>query len=217
MIKTKIALLMLCGTMMAHAGTPTPAALSPTVAPEEISYDNLSLSWLRTWAEVDGLPVDVDGNGIGASLEFSPVKHLYLALGGSWSYAEFSGPGGSIDADYWTFNTGLGGYLPLTDNLHFVTEVGAHYGNLDFGGNLQADDWGLYVMPHLRAKFGAFETHFGAIYNGNDAALAEWSAFARVLFEVCSGCDLFVTGTCGFDSQTFDNAFGLNVGLRVKF
>ncbi|MCA1963325.1 MAG: hypothetical protein LDL31_05210 [Prosthecobacter sp.] len=218
MLKTALTILTLSAAIAAHAGSPAPAAtISPTVEPSEISYSNLSLSWLRQWAEVDGAPIDADSNGVALGLEFSPVKHLYLSLGGSWSNIEFSGPGGTLDGDYWTFHGGVGGWIPLADNIHFVTEVGGHYGQLDIDGGLRQNSWGVYVTPHIRAKFGALETHLGAIYNSNDTALADWSAFVRVLYEVCSGCDLFVTGTCGFQSQDFDSAFGLNVGLRVKF
>lgn len=218
MLKKTLAALALA-TSLAHAGT-TPQPIAPTVEPEEqISYSNASVSWLRQWANVDGFSnLDVDSNGIAAALEYSPVNHLYLAFGGSWSDLEISGPGGSVNADYWTLNGGVGGYIPLAHNVHFVTEVGAHYADLDFSGIGATDDWGIYVTPHVRAKFGAFEIHGGVMYNSNDVAVNEWSAFARALYEVCPNVDLFVTGTFGLDSSALlEDVFGLNVGVRFKF
>ena len=216
MIKKTLALFALVVVSAAQAGTPAPAAISPTVEPDEISYNNFSLSWLRQWAQAGA--IDLDGNGVAAGLEFSPVNHLYLALNGSWSDIDVSGPGGSLNADYWTLNAGVGGYVALANNIHFVTEVGASYGDLDFGRAIGSlDDWGVYVTPHVRAKFGKFETHLGASYNSNDAAINEWSIFARALYEVCPDADVFVTGSYGLDSGDFDDVFGLNVGLRLKF
>ncbi len=216
MLKKTIALFALAVASAVHAGTPAPAAISPTIEPDEISYNNVSISWQRQWAQLQN--IDVDGNGIAAGLEFSPVNHLYLALNGSWNDVEFSVPGASVGSDYWTLNAGVGGYVALANNIHFVTEVGASYGDLDFGNAVGSlDGWGIYVTPHIRAKFGKFETHLGATYNSNDAALNEWSVFARALFEVCPSADIFVTGTYGLDSGGFDDVFGLNVGLRLKF
>jgi hypothetical protein len=218
MLKNTLAALALVSCTLAHAGTPAPA-VPPTVEPDNISYSNASVSWLRQWANVDGFSeLDVDSNGIAAALEYSPVNHLYLALGGSWSDAELSGPGGSVNADYWTLNGGVGGYIPLAHNVHFVTEVGASYADLDLGGFGNQDDWGVYVTPHIRAKFGAFEVHGGVSYNSNDVTPTEWSAFARALYEVCPNVDLFVTGTFGLGSNDLlEDVFGLNLGVRFKF
>jgi hypothetical protein len=220
MLKKTLALLTLVAVSAANAGTSAPSgkaapAISPTITPEEISYSNLSISWLRQWGDFTN--IDVDGNGIAAAVEYSPVNNLYVAAGGSWSDLEFSVPGASVSGDYWTLNAGVGGYIPLTSNIHFVTEVGASYGELDIGGPIAAvDGWGLYVTPHFRAKFGAIEAHLGVTYNSGNAAISEWSTFARLLYEVCPSVDLFVTGTYAIESE-FDNVFGLNVGLRYKF
>lgn len=220
MLKHTLAILALTATL-SHAGTEAPPpTLAPTIEPEEvISYNNFSLSWLRQWANVDNFAdADVDGNGVAGALEFSPVDHLYLAVGGSWSNLEFSGPGFDTDVDYWTVNGGIGGYIPITNNVHFVTEVGGQYAELDLGNFGDVDDWGVYVRPHVRAKFGDFEIHGGVIYNSNDVAPNEWSAFARALYEVAPNVDLFVTGTVGLDDNALlEDVFGINVGVRLKF
>ncbi len=222
MIKKTLALLALAVvTTTAQAGTSAPApsgkgVIAPTIEPDSISYSNLSLSWQRMWAKapVPGVGlVDLDSNGIALGLEYSPVNNLYIAAGGSWNDVELSAPGAAGNADFWTGNAGIGGYIPLTSNIHFVTELGANYADLD-GTN----DWGFYVTPHVRAKFGKFETHLGATYSTNDMSINEWNAFLRLLYEVTPNVDLFVTGTVGLsDSNGIEDLFGLNVGARYKF
>lgn len=213
----------------AFGGTSAPAKQSqpvePLPEPVLISYNNFSLNYNYNSADLLGL--DVSSHGIQAGLEFSPVKHLYFALNGGWSNVEvdLGGLGLGIDDadfDYWTVNAGVGGYIPLTENIHFVTEVGASYANLglnDFGTSAELDeDWGIYVTPHFRAKWGIFETHVGVTYNSNDVVVSEWTGFARLLFEVAPNVDLFVAGTIGFEEQDgFDDVYGGQAGIRIKF
>lgn len=198
-----------------YAGTPVaPMAPEPTVVEQSlISYSNLSLGYNYTSA--DFLGVDVDGHGAGIGVEFSPVNHLYLALRGSWTDIDLVG----VDFDYWQGNAGIGGYIPLTENIHFATEVGASYADLSLADfNLGTDDWGVYVTPHFRMKFGAFETHVGVTYNSNDLVTSEYNAFVRLMFEVAPQFDLFVGGNVGLDNgNAFDNVFGAQAGVRFKF
>ena len=217
MIKKTLALLALAVvTTTAQAGTSAPApsgkgVIAPTIEPDSISYSNVSLSWLRQWAQAG--PIDLDGNGVALALEYSPVNNLYVAAGGSWSDVEASLLGQNGNFDFWTANAGIGGYIPLTSNIHFVTEVGANYADA-----LGLSEWGFYVTPHIRAKFGKFETHLGATYSSNDVALDEWTGFLRLLYEVAPNVDLFVTGTIGLgENNGFEDIYGLNVGARYKF
>ncbi len=213
----------------AFAGTSAPPAkqsnyIEPT-PPDLISYNNLFINY--NYSSADFLGQDVDGHGVQAGVEFSPVDHLYLALNGGWSSLEVDLGGlglgvDNLDFDYWTVNAGVGGYIPITNNIHFVTEVGASYANLgfnDFGLDLNTDDWGVYVMPHFRAKFGIFETHIGVTYNSNDLVTSDWTGFARFLFEVAPNVDLYVGGVVGFGSHRdgFDDSFGGQAGVRFKF
>lgn len=204
---------------------PPPQPSEPLPEPVLISYDNFSINY--NYSSADLLGLDVEGHGVQAGLEISPVKHLYFALNGGWSNLELdlAGTGlgvGDLDFDYWTGNAGIGGYIPITENIHFVTEVGASYANLgfdNFGANLSTDDWGIYVTPHFRAKWGAFETHFGVTYNSNDLVVSEWTGFARILVEVAPQVDVFVAGTVGFqdDEDAFEDVFGVQAGVRFKF
>ncbi|MCX6857973.1 MAG: hypothetical protein NTV80_24055 [Verrucomicrobia bacterium] len=213
MIKKTLALLALAVvTTTAQAGTSAPAhsgkgVIAPTIEPDSISYSNASLGYLRNSAQLAGF--STGSNGIAAALEYSPVNNLYVAAGGSFSEFRTLGQ----NDDYWTANAGVGGYIPLTGNIHFVTEVGASYIQGAGAGN----DWGLYVTPHIRAKFGKFETHLGATYNSNDLALDEWTGFLRLLYEVAPNMDLYATGTIGLTEDNADSIYGLQAGLRFKF
>ena len=220
MIRSSIALLALSlAASGTYAGTPVaPMGKAPVQQPvyEEpvlISYDNVSLYY--QYRTADFLGIDVDGHGAGLGLEISPVDHLYFALGGSWTDIDFG-----VDLDYWQANAGIGGYIPITNNIHFVTEVGVNYANLalaDFD-DISTDDWGVYVTPHFRAKWGFFETHVGVSYTSNELVLSEWNAFAKFLFEVSPELDLFVAGTYGFEeADGFDDVFGAQAGIRFKF
>ncbi len=112
------------------------------------------------------------------------------------------------------------GYFPITNNIHFVAEAGVNYANLSLADfdDINTDEWGVYVTPHFRMKWGAFETHVGVNYTSNELALSEWSAFAKLLFAVSPEVDLFIAGSYGLDdSDGFDEVFGGQAGVRFKF
>lgn len=241
MKKTLALLALAVVTTTAQAGTPTPSGkgvIAPTVEPESaISYSNVSLSeQIMSGTGSGPLGADLDSNGIALALEYSPVKNLYVAAGGSWNDIEGSvnflgGVPISVDiGDYWTANAGVGGYIPLNNNIHFVTEVGLNYvdsasGGLDalggLGGLLEqiyGQEWGFYATPHVRAKFGKFEAHLGVNYNSNNLAINDWTAFLRLLYEVNPHLDLFVAGNLGLTNNNLvQDLVGVNFGLRLKF
>jgi hypothetical protein len=222
MLKSILAILVLACLSTAHAGPETapaavqssPGVLAPTVEPSSISYSNVSLSFTRQRAEAG--PIQVDLSGVQLGLEFSPADHLYLALNGSLSdvYTDFLGFG--ENGTFWTVNAGVGAYLPITDNFHFVTEVGAAFIGLDLFG--QDSEAAFYVTPHFRAKFGPVEAHLGASYTSNELALNEWNGFARLLVEVTPSVDLFAAGSINLNEALgFEEVYGLNLGVRFKF
>ena len=234
MINKTLALLALAVvTTTAQAGTSAPSGkgvIAPTIEPESsISYSNISLSKQYASGELGSFgllggpggpaQVDLDLDGVALAIEYSPVNNLYVALGGSYNELDASVSFDSISqsvnlGDYWTANAVIGGYIPLTSNIHFVTELGASY--IDF---LNLDNaWGVYVTPHIRASFGKFETHLGATYNSNDFASTEWNGFLRLIYAATPELDLFVTGTLGFsDSDVIQDVAGVNAGLRYNF
>ena len=234
MITKTLALLALAVvTTTAQAGTSAPSGkvvIAPTIEPESsISYSNISLSKQYASGELaafgliggagPGDQLDLDLDGVALALEYSPVNNLYVALGGSYTEIDASVDNFGVSqsfglGDYWTANAGIGGYIPLTGNIHFVTELGANYVDL-----LNLDNaWGIYVTPHIRASFGKFETHLGATYNSNDFATTQWNGFLRLIYAATPELDLFATGSLGFsDADIAKDVAGVSVGLRYKF
>ncbi len=241
MITKTLALLALAVvTTTAQAGTSAPAkgVIAPTIEPEStISYSNISLSkqyasgkLVPTQLPINNLELDLEGFAL--ALEYSPADNLYFALGVSRSEVTAKIPDGILPVpldfevgDYWAVNTGIGGFIPLTKNIHFVTELGANYAVLfsslqSLGASPASDasDWGFYAIPHIRAQFGKFETHVGASYTTSDTATSEWNGFLRLLYAATPELDLFVTGSFGLaDSARIHDFQGVNFGLRYKF
>ena len=200
------------GTTPVYSGKTTQPTVDP-ISPVLISYDNVSLGYL--YRSADFLGSDVDGHGAALNLEVSPVDHLYLTLGGSWTSLDLLG----LDLDYWQGKAGIGGYIPLSENIHFVLEGGASYYNVNLGDfDVGTDDWGIYAMPHLRMKFGAFETHIGGTYDSNELAMSRYTAFARLLYEITPSLDIYASVNRGFrHNSDFNDAYAVQAGLRFKF
>jgi hypothetical protein len=225
MLKQTLATVSLLAASAAFAGTPAPQPpVEPAPEPALISYSNFSLEYSYMSGDLDlgFTSLDSDAHGVQAAIEYSPVEHLYLAFRGGWHDVDVDLLGlVDLDFDYWNLNGGVGGYYAITPNIHLVAEVGASYADISLNNvaGINADDWGIYVTPHVRAKFGAIEAHAGVTYNSNDLAPAEWTAFARILFEVAPRVDVYVGGTAGINSgdNAFDDLFGVQGGVRVKF
>jgi hypothetical protein len=175
----------------AFAGT-APSGKAPVVAPLPApecpatpSYNNVIVSWSRGFGDFsDGL------NGANLDLSYSPVDNLYVRGSASWT-----------DGLDWDYTAGLGGYLPLQENLHFAVEA----------GGLFADDNGWYVFPHLRGKFGCLEIWAGAKYLKFQDFDGFWEGHANLFYQVAQNTDIAIGGIVGEDDQT------LLVGLRRRF
>lgn len=192
--------LLLAGAMF--AGT-APAPYTPPVAPAALSllsYNTFEVGWLHS--EFDSPLLD-SSDGVGAQFSFSPVEHFYLAAGGAWESINSS--------DAWLANVGLGGYVHLGSNIDFVTEVGAAFYGISNGDIIDSDnDGSAYVRPHLRARWGSFETHVGAAWTNLDIS-NEWAGFARFYLGVMENVDLSAGISAGKDEYT------LNVGMRLRY
>ena len=212
------------GAVSAIAGTtpaPAPApsgkgvATTPVVDPcaGPISYNNVELLYLHS--DFDGPVGDLDG--VSLRLEYSPASNFYISASGDYSSGS--------DTDLWNVRLGLGGYIPLTENIHLVGEVGGAYfdGQTDIwvpvyvGDALIGErrdtvgdsDWGWYVRPHLRAKWSCFEIHAGAEYQ--DAYENNWAFYGNVYYQVTPGWDLTAGVREGEDSTQW------SAGVRYRF
>ena len=216
----------------------------------QISYNNFSLSYLQGNADASIYTVagvysiygsgTLESNGIQLGFELplgipgeKPLDNFYLALNGSWSSANLSGElnvdglyslNADVSFDYFTLNLGSGYYIPITNSIHFVTEVGVDYNRADltiYSTDLSSDDIGFYAMPHIRAKNGRVEFHTGFKLTTNLLAQSPQSYFARVIYEVNPKFDLFASGYLGLkdseDTVDYDAQYGFQAGIRLKF
>jgi hypothetical protein len=225
MIKTLALLALAVVSATAQASSPAPAGkgvIAPTIEPESsISYTNISLSMQMMSGNLSLFfgEIDLDYMGAALAFEYSPVKNFYVAASGSYNDVEasYSDSSGSYDSDlgeYWTGNVGVGTYIPITSNIHFVTEVGANYARAFYFG----EDFSFYAMPHVRAKLGKFEAHTGVTCSSNDLSTSEFNGFLRLFYQVTRHLDLFGAGTLGLSDETrLQDSMGVNFGLRIKF
>lgn len=183
----------------ATAGTPAPAPVAaccahpadPCAGP--ISYSNAEL--LYAYTDFDG--TSENGDGVILRMEYGVMDNFYVTATGQYHEA------GSIDM--WSVSGGVGGYVPLSENIHLAADGGILWVNYDVDGfsgssgssgssggyGWNDDDVGWYVRPHIRAKFGCFEIHAGAQYSEvSDFNIDEWSVFADLYYQVAPGWDV---------------------------
>ena len=191
------------GVATSIAGTmpmPAPSGKGPAPAPASdpcaspINYNSLRADYLHTWFDLDGVD---DANGLDLVLEYSPFQNVYLNVSGS--YVDVGG------IDSWGATGGIGGYVPLTDNVHLAADAGVIWG--DFDGNSET---GWYARPHIRARFSCFEVHAGAKYICLDSE-GNWEGFADAFYQVATGVDLALGVSFNEDATT------LAAGIRFRY
>lgn len=193
-MKKTILALLAAASVPAMAGTTmVPASKGPVVQPAPldpcaggITYNHFQVDWIRT--DVDGGDVY---NGVDLNLEYQFVNPVYFAASYSLQSPD----------DVWGVTLGLGGHLPLMDNVDFATDLGAL---------LTDGDDGFYVRPHIRAKFGCLEVHAGAKLICLDGENV-WEGFGHLYYRVCSPADI------GVGISASEDAWTLSVGMRLSF
>jgi hypothetical protein len=203
---TTVLVALAMGAATAFAGTaPAPSGKGPAPAPPmdpcagPISYNNIEL--LYAYTDFDG--GGDNGNGGKLNIEYSPAPNFYITAG-----AEY------VDTDFgnaWLLNGGIGGYIPLTQNVHLAADAGILWSDVDYDGIGGSDsDTGWYVRPHLRAKFGCLTAHVGAEYSDvfNDE---RWSGFVNLYYQINPSWDL----TAGVRFN--DDATTITAGARFRY
>ncbi len=193
---TMIVATLAASALSAAAGTPAPvstgkapvacpAPMDPCAGP--ISYNNVELMYAYT--DLDDFNDEANGGVL--RFEYSPLNNLYFT--GSGEYHEAG------DLNMWVLSGGVGGYVPLTENIHLAADAGVLWASVDVDSTFDTsasngysdDEVGWYVRPHLRAKWGCLEVHAGAQYSSiDDTGFDEWSAFANLYYQVSPGWDL---------------------------
>jgi hypothetical protein len=191
------------------AATPPPV-VDPCAGP--ISYNNVEL----VYANTDGGNND-SSDGLNARVEYSPMANFYVT--GSVGYTDLDG------GQTWTLSGGIGGYVPVTDNIHVAIDGGIFHWDTEYdtfintaakGGvqryTVSDSDTGWYVRPHVRAKWGCFEVHAGGMYV-DIADSEDWNWFAQVYYQVVPGWDI----TAGYSEWSDNDGETWTVGARYKF
>jgi hypothetical protein len=144
------------------------------------------------------------------------MNNFYLRLGGEYSTFEL--------VDTWYLYGGIGGYFPLTENIHIAADGGFVYADFSYDndlvinplgtttdGDLDDSETGWYVRPHIRAKWGCFELQAGATYRDlwNED---QWSYWASAYFQVAPNWDL----TAGY-SDGDESGEVITAGVRWRY
>ena len=204
-------------TLGAVAGTPAPVAVgkAPVVCPAPadpcagpISYNNAEL--LYAYTDLDGFGDELNGGIL--RFEYSPMNNLYVTASGQYHEAN--------DVNMWVLSGGVGGYVPLAENIHLAADAGVLWASVEVestfdtsaSNGFEQDEVGWYARPHIRAKWGCLEVHAGAQYSSiDDFDLDEWSVFANLYYQVSPGWD--VTAGVSHSSER-TTATG---GVRYRF
>lgn len=199
------------GTVPAPSGKgmpPPPPPRAVDVCASPISYNNVEL--LYAYTDMDEGRDSLDGGRLG--FEYSPMQNLFFAGSAAYDTAD--------DMDFWILTFGIGGYVPLTENIHLAADAGVVWESIDIDSSLGSsanngvneDEVGWYVRPHIRAKWGCLEAHIGAQYmDVDDFEIDEWSFFANLYYQVAPGWDL-TAGVLWNDDRTV-----VTGGARYRF
>ncbi len=197
------------GTSVVSSGKNAPVPPAPSVGcSSDISYNSIEVDWNHGFISEDNLD---DTNGIGVKLEVSPFKHVFFTAEGDWFNSEVDGR----DVDGWGALVGVGAYLPITENFHFVTDLGGIFEGAKADGGRSVDDAGFYVRPHVRARFNCFEIHTGAKFVHLPEFGDRWEIFAEAFVEVLPHVDVVVGGALDLEDES--DSWALKAGLRYKF
>lgn len=223
------------GAITAAAGTPAPVITGkstgksqpPAVTdpcPGGISYSNIELLYQYTDPDGGG---DA-GDGVNLRLTYALNQSLYLVADAAYNEV------GSFDQTHLAL--GIGGHMSLTQNIDIAADAGVVWYDQDVSAaadaaGLDGDDFGWYVRPHFRAKFGCLEAHLGAQYvevNGDSVRVQapgttavtfntysweveDWSYFLDLYYHVNANWDI-AAGVAVSDDY---NAF--RAGVRYRF
>jgi hypothetical protein len=186
------------------AAPPPPPPPEPCAGP--ISYSNIEL--LYTYTDFDDDFGD-HANGGRLALEWALAERWYLALGVNFMDGD--------NVDLWVINGGVGVSIPFTEHIHGVLEGGALWSDLDFDENILNDDlddnsgeWGWYVKPHIRGKWGCFEAHVGALFREMDDvgdSDGRWAGFGKIYYHLNNSWD--VTVGVLFEEDTTEYSGGI--------
>ena len=193
----------------------SPPPVDPCAGP--ISYNNIELLYANTDWGGGG-----SNDGVILRAEYSPMQNLYLAAS-----IQYTDTDSAFVRDVWDFDIGVGGYFPLTENIHIAADVGYTHQRFDDLHGTAAPFWhehsdgGWYARPHFRGKWGCLTVHAGAIYRNLDVddqrdddffEGGDWAYFAQVYYQLHANWDI----TAGYLNGEHDLE-QWTVGARYRF
>jgi TonB dependent receptor len=218
------------GAMNLLAGTPAPAPTGKGIVPPPpgdpcpggISYTNLELMYVYTDPDGGG----DNGDGVNLRLTYALNQNLYIVADAA--YNEFE------DTEQTHLALGIGGHISLTNNIDLAADAGVVWYDLSSDYNdefgLDDNDFGWYVRPHFRAKWGCLEAHLGAQYVDVDGdsrtyqtgtafvatntvgwEINDWSAFLDLYYHLNANWDIAAGASLSYDFNAF------RVGVRYRF
>lgn len=181
---------------------PPPPPMDPCAGP--ISYSNIELLYANTdWGGYGG-----SSDGAILRIEYALGTNFYVTAGAAYSTDDY--------ADEWLLNAGIGGYLPLTENIHVAADAGILYHSVDYdngyetSGSSSDSETGWYARPHLRGKFGCLTVHAGLMYTDiwdED----DWAWFVNAYYQLNANWDI----TAGYhDGDGFET---ITAGVRFRY
>lgn len=157
-----------------------------------------------------------DGShGLGATVSFALFQPFFVKAGLNWT----SGSGGNTvkaasNANYSLSTISIAGgvYMPITQKLHFVGEVGLVYANLDAtSSSLSYTEAGVYVRPSLRYQALDFLELQGGVTvsstSNYDSKLIDLGAYLRLMPQL----DFNLGADFGDESRT------MRAGVRLRW
>ena len=163
----------------------------PTIGSSATMLDYSYLEAGYRYVDPKGNALD-GSHGLAVTASFTVLQKFFVKGVFNWS----SGTGGNTvrsaaDADY-TFSTisvAGGGFLPITDKLHLVGEVGLIYANLDTSDSkVSYSDGGVYIRPGLRYQALDFLELQGGVTvnsaNDYDSKIIDLAAYLRLMPQV---------------------------------
>jgi hypothetical protein len=216
------------GALNVLAGTPAPApsgkGMPPPMpveaCPGGISYTNVELMYVYTDPDGGG----DSGDGVNLRLSYALNQSLYIVADAA--YNDYGG------ADSTQLALGIGGHISLTKNIDLAGDAGVVWVDQETSyAGLDDDDFGWYVRPHFRGKWGCLEAHLGALYvdvdgdsvrvqNDNTAfvsystyswGIEQWSGFLDLYYHLNANWDIAGGVVIGEDFNAF------RAGVRYRF
>jgi len=177
-------------------------AAAQTVRADTLTYNNFDVGYKYTNVDVSGVD---DGHGVEANITFSPIAHFFLE--GGYEYINIDNAGEGHAYAY-----GIGGYVPLEENLHLVGSLGGLRVDTESEGGGDANDDGYYLGAKVRYDIcSGTELEAGATYVDFSDSQTSWVYELAALFPVAEHLKLQ-----GQVELNDDDDVALVAGVRIE-